>query len=222
MYVRKTQTLVDDIDHRVDSMKNNAVKQLATDVEVEIGSPLHAEIKLAIENSLWQDAPDLKDKMPDSWLPDEDVTAEFKAPDRRTVRHHFTDQTGSKIKIPPKFNRYRDVVIEETYWTPLIADWLDRQHNVEVEKQKLTDMYREISNQLISFMGKHASLNTAIKEMPELKLYVPDSYIEKLERQENRIKSKPKSPTTKDDVEVDVEALTRAAIAHRLTTADKV
>ena len=222
MYVRKTQTLVDDIDHRVDSMKNNAVKQLATDVEVEIGSPLHAEIKLAIENSLWQEAPDLKDKMPDSWLPDEDVTAEFKAPDRRTVRHHFTDQTGSKVKIPPKFNRYRDVVIEETYWTPLIADWLDRQHNTELEKQKISDAYREISNQLVSFMSKHASLNTAIKEMPELKLYVPDSYIEKLERQENRIKSKPKSPTTKDDVEVDVEALTRAAIAHRLTTADKV
>ena len=70
-------------------------------------------------------------------------------------------------------------------------------------------------------MGKHASLNTAIKEMPELKLYVPSHYIEKLEKQENRIKAKPKAPTTDDDVAVDVEALTRAAIAHRITTANQ-
>ena len=68
-------------------------------------------------------------------------------------------------------------------------------------------------------MGKHASLNTALKEMPELKLYVPNSYIEKIEKKENRIKTKPLAPTTSDDVEVDVDALTRAAIANRVTTA---
>ena len=59
MYVRKTQTLIEDIEHKVDIMKRSAVSQLTDDNKVEIGTPLHAEIKTAIENVLWQLAPDL-------------------------------------------------------------------------------------------------------------------------------------------------------------------
>ncbi len=222
MYVRKTQTLVDDIEHQVDIMKRSAVSQLTDDNKVEVGTPLHAEIKTAIENVLWQLAPDLKDKMPKEWLKKEDdVRTLFESEEHKAIRHDFQSQDGDEIKLPPTFNRWQDHTIDQKHWTPLIQEWITSQHNADIEKEKIGDMYRGISNQLVSFMSKHASLNTAIKEMPELKLYVPDSYIEKLEKKVERGNStKPQAPTIDDDVEVDVEALTRAAIAHRVTSAN--
>ena len=83
-------------------------------------------------------------------------------------------------------------------------------------------MFDGIKTQLIAFMGKHASLNTAIKELPELEMYVPQSYLDKLA--EETIRTKPTKSELDDDddeVTVDVEAITRAAIAHRITSSTK-
>ncbi len=220
MYVRKTQTLITDIEHEVYKMQQSAVSKLTSENDVEVGTPLHAEIKTAVEDVLWQLAPDLKDKMPKEWLSDEtSVSVDFPSEEHRTIRYSFASQNGDEIKLPPKFHRWDDVHIPQKHWTPLIREWLSSQHNAHVERQKIVDSYHTISSQLTSFMAKHASLNTALKEMPELKLYVPNHYIDKVEKKENRIKAKPSAPTTNDDVEVDVDALTRAAIAHRVTTA---
>jgi hypothetical protein len=222
MYVRKTQTLITDIEHEVYKMQQSAISKLTSENNVEIGTPLHAEIKTAIENTLWQLAPDLKDKMPKEWLSDEThVMVDFPSDEHRTVRYNFGSQTGDELKIPPHFRRWDDIHISQKYWTPLIQEWLSSQHNAEVERQKIVDSYHTISSQLTSFMAKHASLNTALKEMPELELYVPNSYIEKVNKKEERVKATPSVPTTHDDTEVDVEALTRAAIAHRVSTASE-
>ena len=223
MYVRKTQTLVDDISNKVDIMRRSAISQLTDEHKVAIGSPLHAEIKTAIENTLWELAPALKDKMPKEWLVklsnNEDVRTTFQSEEHKAIRYDFEPQDGDEIKLPPIHHRWNDYKIDQKYWTPLIQEWVTSQHNTDVERDKICDMYYDINNQLVGFMGKHASLNTALKEMPELKLYVPNHYIDKVEKKENRIKAKPSAPTTNDDVEVDVDALTRAAIAHRVTTA---
>ncbi len=222
MYVRKTQTLITDIEHEVYKMQQSAISKLTSENNVEIGTPLHAEIKTAIENTLWELAPDLKDKMPKEWLSDEThVMVDFPSDEHRTVRYNFGSQTGDELKIPPHFRRWDDIHISQKYWTPLIQEWLSTQHNAEVERQKIVDSYHTISSQLTSFMTKHASLNTALKEMPELELYVPNSYIEKVNKKEERVKATPSVPTTHDDTEVDVEALTRAAIAHRVSTASE-
>jgi hypothetical protein len=222
MYVRKTQTLVDDIEHKVDIMRNSAVSQLTDEHKVEIGSPLHAEIKTAIESTLWEVAPELKDKMPKEWLAkDEDVRAVFESEEHKAIRYTFESQDGDRIKLPPLHNRWNDYNIDQKYWTPLIQEWITSQHNTDVERDKLRDIYETIRVQLVGFMAKHASLNTALKEMPELELYVPDEYIEKVNKKENRIKATPSAPTTEDYEEVDVDALTRAAVAHRVTTGNK-
>lgn len=218
MYVRKTQTLITDIEHEVYKMQQSAISKLTSENNVEIGTPLHAEIKTAIENTLWELAPDLKDKMPKEWLSDEThVMVDFPSDEHRTVRYNFGSQTGDELKIPPHFRRWDDIHISQKYWTPLIQEWLSTQHNAEVERQKIVDSYHTISSQLTSFMTKHASLNTALKEMPELELYVPSEYMQRVNKKEVRGKPTPTKPTTCDDVEVDVDALTKAAIAHRVT-----
>ena len=220
MYVRKTQTLVDDIEHEVFRMQQNALSQLNENNKVEIGTPLHDEFKTAIEKTLWQEAPDIKDKIPNSWCKfHNEITTIYDVENHTTVRYSFETQDGDELKLPPTYSKWDSHKIPEKFRTPLIQEWLASRHKATATQDTIKADYETIREQLVGFMGKHASLNTALKEMPELKLYVPNHYIDKVEKKENRIKAKPSAPTTNDDVEVDVDALTRAAIAHRVTTA---
>ena len=122
MYVRKTQTLITDIEHEVYKMQQSAISKLTSENNVEIGTPLHAEIKTAIENTLWELAPDLKDKMPKEWLSDEThVMVDFPSDEHRTVRYNFGSQTGDELKIPPHFRRWDDIHISQKYWLSGVA-----------------------------------------------------------------------------------------------------
>jgi hypothetical protein len=218
MYVRKTQTLVNDIEYEVDRMRNNALHQLKEDIKIEIGTPLHASMQSMIETALWHEAPDLKDRMPIQWCSMENqCSVTFEEEGKKVVRVDVETTDSNKFKMPPKHSRWNTFPIHEQYWLPLVREWLTTRQAAAIKHEEIMESFGDIARQLTGFMGKHSSLNTALKEMPELKLYVPDHYIEKLEKQENRIKAKPKAPTTDDDVEVDIEALTRAAVAHRLT-----
>jgi hypothetical protein len=92
----------------------------------------------------------------------------------------------------------------------------------EKNKKETEDMFEGIKTQLTTFMSKHASLNTAIKDLPELEMYVPQEYLDRLA--EETVRSKPAKSTLDDDddeVELDMEAITRAAIAHRITSSGK-
>ena len=50
-------------------------------------------------------------------------------------------------------------------------------HSYTNPDERLDTAYK-VEAQLKSFMQQHASLNTAIKEMPEIEHYVPTQYIE--------------------------------------------
>ena len=69
-------------------------------------------------------------------------------------------------------------------------------------------------------MQQHASLNTAIKEMPEIEHYVPVEYIEKLHAPSMpRGKTAPRpEKTTVEELGIDRDALTSAAVAHQIAS----
>jgi hypothetical protein len=215
-------TLVEDIRNSVDSMKHKQIDKLYKGTSIELDTPLHHEVRKVIEKVLWKEAPDLMDKMPEKWCKMEDsvqVIFQYEPPSNST-NIQFEVSNEDKLKLPPTYSRYgRDCVIGKSDATPLIKEWLAGIKDEDSAKRETKDMFDGIKEQLTSFMGKHASLNTALKEMPELKLYVPDIYLEKIEMKVERTAPKPKA-LTDDDVEVDVEALTRAAIAHRITSAN--
>ena len=222
-YVRKTMTLVDDIGHSVDRMKHSEVKKLYKGTSIPLDTPLHHDVRKVIEKVLWKEAPDLKDKMPAKWCKSEDnIQVTFYSPPPSIgVPIYFETSTTDKLKLPPTYSRYgEDCQIQDADATPLIREWLEGIKNQEKNKKETEDMFDGIKTQLTSFMGKHASLNTAIKELPELEMYVPQEYLDKLA--EKTVKHKKVFPLANDDdddkVELDMEAITRAAIAHRITS----
>jgi hypothetical protein len=222
MYVRKTMTLVEDIRNSVDSMKHKQIDKLYKGTSIELDTPLHHEVRKVIEKVLWKEAPDLMDKMPEKWCKMEDsvqVIFQYEPPSNST-NIQFEVSNEDKLKLPPTYSRYgRDCVIGKSDATPLIKEWLAGIKDEDSAKRETKDMFDGIKEQLTSFMGKHASLNTAIKELPELEMYVPQDYLNKLAEETVRTKpQKQELDDDDDDVKVDVEAITRAAIAHRITS----
>lgn len=223
MYVRKTMTLVEDIRNTVDSMKHSEMKKLYKGNNIPLDTPLHSDVKRVIEKILWKEAPDLKDKMPESWCKIEDgISISFVHAHEPSVNTHchFETPLDDKLKLPPTYSRYgTDCRIEQSDATALIKEWLLGIKDQEKNKKETEDMFEGIKTQLTTFMGKHASLNTAIKDLPELEMYVPQEYLDRLA--EETVRSKPAKSTLDDDddeVELDMEAITRAAIAHRITS----
>jgi len=218
-YVRKTQTLVDDVANTVNSMMHAELSKQKKANDVSIGTDLHRDIAELYSKESWKLAPDIKDKMPDEWCKlAASVEVKFvNGDDYNNIRIDLGFPDNDKIKLPPTYNRYHDrLEIQESSCTALIKEWLAKQHNLNSLRSQTRDMFNGIEEQLTKFLGRHASLNSAIKEMPELKLYVPDEYISKLEQ-----KSTPrtKTPTVSivEELDIDIDNITRLAVAHRIT-----
>jgi len=204
-------------------MKHSEMKKLYKGNNIPLDTPLHSDVKRVIEKILWKEAPDLKDKMPESWCKIEDgISISFVHAHEPSVNTHchFETPLDDKLKLPPTYSRYgTDCRIEQSDATALIKEWLLGIKDQEKNKKETEDMFEGIKTQLTTFMGKHASLNTAIKDLPELEMYVPQEYLDRLA--EETVRSKPAKSTLDDDddeVELDMEAITRAAIAHRITS----
>lgn len=220
MYVRKTMTLVDDIRDTVDRMKHSETRKLYQSDNIDIGTPLHQDVTKIIEEVLWEEAPDIRDKIPTDWCKMEDsVNVRFVSSDAaKSITYQFETSNEDKLKCPPNFRRWDTVIIEELEMTTLIKEWVDHRHTQSFKRTETEDMFDDIKAQLTKFMSKHASLNTAIKELPELEMYVPQGYLDKLA--EETVRSNPKKRELDDDdgLELDMDAITRAAIAHRITS----
>ena len=218
-YVRKTQTLVDDVANTVNSMMHAELSKQKKANDVSIGTDLHRDIAELYSKESWKLAPDIKDKMPDEWckLADSVEVKFVNGDDYNNIRIDLGFPDNDKIKLPPTYNRYHDrLEIQESSCTALIKEWLVKQHNLDSLRSQTRDMFNGIEEQLTKFLGRHASLNTAIKEMPELKLYVPDEYIRKLEQKSTpRTQSPVKSAV--EDLDIDIDNITRLAVAHRIT-----
>lgn len=218
-YVRKTQTLVDDVANTVNSMMHAELGKLKKANDVSIGTDLHRDIAELYSKESWKLAPDIKDKMPDEWCKFEDsVEIKFvNGDDYNNIMTQIGFPDSDKIKLPPTYNRYNSrLEIQESSCTSLVKEWLVKQHSLDSQRSQTRDMFSGIEKQLTKFLDRHASLNSAIKEMPELKLYVPDEYIHKLE-QKSTPRSKTPTISTVEELDIDIDNITRLAVAHRLT-----
>ena len=110
------------------------------------------------------------------------------------------------------------MTLEEADFPPLLMTWFKSGKSNESIKKSLQDKFNKVEEQLKSYMQQHASLNTAIKELPELEQYVPEEYMEKLHAPSApRGKVQRAEKTTVEDLGIDRDALTSAAVAHQLT-----
>ena len=227
-YVRKTDTLVQHILHKVRQMSQTAQKPYSADTLTKDSAEYEA-IRNCIESVSWKGAPQLKQQMPDEWLDglktknvDVKIIAPESCPDSGDVNIYlegdFTLSPAHASAGHSYSGNRGKMTLEEADFPPLLMTWFKSGKSNESIKKSLQDKFNKIEEQLKSFMEQHASLNTAIKELPQIEQYIPEEYMEKLHAPSApRGKVQRAEKTTVEDLGIDRDALTSAAVAHQLT-----
>lgn len=227
-YVRKTDTLVQHILHKVRKMSETAQKPYSADTLTKDSAEYDA-IRNCIESVSWKGAPQLQQQMPDEWLDglkaknvDVRIVAPESCPDSGDVNIYlegdFTLSPAHASAGHSYSGNRGKMTLEEADFPPLLMTWFKSGKSNESIKKSLQDKFNKVEEQLKSYMQQHASLNTAIKELPELEQYVPEEYMEKLHAPSApRGKVQRAEKTTVEDLGIDRDALTSAAVAHQLT-----
>lgn len=221
-YVRKTDTLVEDIKSNVRTMKDRALSNFASN-SIEYGTPLFDAAAESAVNAAFRDAPELKGKLPPSWCKKhERVELQFMTDDGdHNFKTSITAPDHKQIELPPNVeNRYyaAEVQVRHSDCPELLKTWLDDANDRNLQRGVIAEQYRTVEDQLSAFMGQHASLNSAIREMPEIEMYVPEKYLHKLREATEPRGKKSARPSNVADMGIDRNALATMAIAHRITS----
>jgi hypothetical protein len=225
-YVRKTDILVDGIRQKVRQIGKSAARQYDSS-ELEIDSPEFNGLYNGVVNKCWEEAPDLKDKLPKSWLKEvERMFVKIVQPDGNYWETLLRTGTNKPFYLPPTkeaSDRYTPTFeINESHLDELTREYVQGANQRAEMLNQTKAKFKEIEDQLVSFMRSYASLNAALADMPELEMYVPDEFMEKY-RAPNPKKAK---RGTSDDEEsmvetlnIDRDAIAAAAIAARMSQA---
>ena len=187
----------------------------------------------AIETVSWKLAPQLRDKLPSEWVErlsrstrvEVIIEPPADCPESGRLRvniesndapfclspEHFDPNTGSYYNNP-KIN------FAESDIPPIVMAWFKGGKSNEATRAGLKTKFTKVRDQLKAFMNQHSSLNTAIKAMPEIEHYVPDEYIQKLHAP-SAPRGKAATAIEKEDLGIDVDALTSAAVARQIASA---
>ena len=217
-YVRKTQELVDAILDTVTKMSEDTqAKYNPHDVSFDAAAKKH--IYDAGMTSAWSAQPDLQDQMPEEWCTyKKSFTANVYSSDNEFVTS-FTIEGEWRLPPDDDYKDYKAAVdVRYQHMSPTLQALVDTAAVKSTAKNAHKEKFKNIREQLKLFMGQHASLNTALKEMPELEMYVPAEFMRKHAAPEAS-RAKVQRPTNIERLDINVDVLTSAAVAHRIATA---
>lgn len=221
-YVRKTETLIEDITRNVRNMKDRALQDYASN-NIEVGSSLHDAAREAIDVAAYKDAPELRGKLPASWLKKKErMRLAIRVSDGMKLDVHVNARDDAPFLVPAHLDEgyYSSTVeVSRDDCNHVLKAWVDGEGDRAKQRQTIAEQYTNVERQLVAFMRQHASLNSAIKEMPEIEMYVPSQYMEKLREATAPRQKKPEQQSLVDEMQIDRDAIASIAIAHRLTTA---
>ena len=220
-YVRKTDTLVDAIRNKVRTMSSTAQQQYGSST-LEIGSSEYNDMRKSVEAKTWASNPDMQGKLPDDWCgTPRRVDVHVRNADADVVARCYVENTvANPIRLSPEFkgDAYPNVTVSTAELTGAAKSWVNELSSNTAKRTEIRNQFILVESQLVNFMEKHASLNAALTEMPELEMYVPDKYVAKV-RAKSEPRAKVERPTNVHDLNIDVDALAAAAITHRMVTA---
>lgn len=228
-YVRRTESLCDDVGYNIDRMKDKALEPHQQG-SLEIDTPEWNAARDAIQTAAYKDAPELKGKLPDDWLqPYSKIGTQFvmKSSDpgksSTSIETTVHAKEHMKIKVPKHIDLggygYRSLSIEYSQCNEVMKGWLDAQTAIKAKRKEIASQYSTLKDQINRLLRSHASLNAALKEVPELEMYVPDQYMTKFRAPtEPRVRGgSAAKPDYADEIGIDRDALTAIAVAHRVT-----
>lgn len=168
-----------------------------------------------LKDKVWGEHRHLEAMMPKDWkVHRDDLTLKVKFVSDDSIVHNTTFEVNVKepFACPPNTRPYSFAVDVDEYY-PMVAEYLIyRRKVVEVETR-----WSKVKVDVMKFLENCKSLNEAIKLWPDIRIYIPKQYIERVEKKAERAVSN----TSALDVlkGIDTDGAVAAAIGARLASA---
>ncbi len=221
-YVRKTDLMIADVEQNLHAMRAKAIAPYQGKRTVNMYSPIYKSLYAAVETAIWSDAPDLRGKLPAKWLAKYDaihVKYEYDGDTNGSKYMQIETTPEDKFKVPKTDGRsyHPDVTLKREHMDETLYAWLKEEKSRDAKYQEIDSKFEVVRDQVLRFLRNHASLNAAITAMPEIELYIPERYLAKMRAPSAPRGKKASTPTTVENMQIDVNTLTSVAIAHRVT-----
>lgn len=213
--VRISYALINDVEAGIvnfaDKVERDTIDPLcpqAASEEVKGG-----EFAAYCEDLLWGEHLHLKDKIPSNWRQDCDhIQAHIKDENNKTIIRLSVSPEKGQFKGTPRTDRWGPSVnIKLQQCTlPWVHDFFDKKAVYDTARAAHRVKFGTIKEQVLGFLRSSKSLNDAIKKYPDIKLWIPQAYLDSIERVVER---KPREQREKEVVEQTMGSLDHSLLA---------
>ena len=219
MLVQISDKLQSSITNKINDMRDRELggRERLPTLEVYPHHPQYQQIVGILEESVWGALRYMKEMMPEAWMTKTRRIDMYYVPSGiadRNAEDASHVVVGGDVLFPPDRSPYPDVFITEPneFLDTLLAETIAR----AAEYNEVKHRYARITDQVLGFLRQHPSLNKALKALPELELYIPTEYMDRVNKESERVvRARARAPET-PVVPVDVTLLTTTAVAHRV------
>lgn len=214
--VRISFQLLNDVRNNIDSF---GAKICAQNVNPLCPAAANSEVKGGefadfCEGKVWGEFLHLKDQMPSKWCTESGLMyAYLKDENNSTVIKLDIRPAKGNFKFPPGTSTWSgpttNIKVSECnlQW---VHDFLAQKKVYDAALTAHNDKFNTIRNQVVGFLENSKSLNDAIKRYPDIKLWVPQEY---LTRVEEVVERKPREVREKEVVEKTMTTLDHTLLA---------
>ena len=203
-YVAISNELQDAVRHGIQAMARRELETIGAVPTILGTEPF-------VEQALWGQHAALKTQMPKDWM---------QTADRIVLRIEFPEGAWQETMMlknyqsaPPKYNCYSPPKVVLKYSDPEIT------HIVKIVSDRVDAQRRwaGVEKQVMEFLQKCKSLNEGLKLWPDLRMYIPPSYLDRVARKVERPKDD--GAAAKDALKnMNTDEIVAAAVIARMST----
>lgn len=210
-YVAISNQLMDEVRSKINRMKEAEVNSIPAVMDnLSFNTVPHD-----YEQLVWGEHFHLKDSIPPSWKRNVGELcgyAEY-THNGRTLKTRLYIKLANKIGVPPDQNSYTaHFYMPETH--PDMAPIIERDKQVD----DISNKWNAISSKIRDFLGNCKSLNEAVKLWPDVRIYIPQSYMDRMLAKSERTAEKI-SKASEFLKQIDTDTAIAAAVGARMAGA---
>lgn len=214
--VRVTNALKNAISNKVGRMVEMERKSIYDDFPDVASSVFNDTDNIMAEKVLrliWKDHYHLIDMIPEAWLIQyKDFNLQLIQADN--THYQVTITFNKKMVVPPKWSNYDSGLVINAEEFALMPTYASRKNELYTRLTECADKFDKIRTQINAYLDSMVSLNAALKAMPELRVYIPQNYLDTVDRVATRTPKTKKEPG--EVAEVDKGLLMAAYLQHRI------
>jgi hypothetical protein len=211
-YVAISGALIEDVQDQIKKLRGSEVKTIPEVTRYMKMTAIPEDLELLV----WGQHNNLRDVIPHEWKRErEDITLRVDYVSAEGTEQRIECQinfVGSRLVCPPNAGGYYHTIIVDANYH-LVAPYVAYAKQVH----EIDERWDKVKEQIIKFLKGCKSLNEALKLWPDVRIYIPKQYIERIERKVERASA---DSSALDILKsIDTDGAVAAAVGARLASA---